>query len=497
MLRSNPHLIEINTRLWIRTLREKYSSPEMTVSSIPDEEWLKLKHLGFDAVWLVGVWQCGTMAAEIAKKDAGLIAEAQKLGYDEKNICCSPYAILEYKLDENLGFEWELRALRDKLNSLGLKLFLDFVSNHTAIDNAYRDDCLDCFVRGDENDYAGNPKMFHAIEKEGKKIYVAYGKDPNFPSWYDTAQLNYFNPLTREKMKKEFLKLLDVCDGVRCDMVMLTLNDVHESAWGWLLSKQGFVKPQTEFWQEVISQAKQLRPDFTLLAEVYWGLEWKLQQMGFDYTYDKVIYDRLRNMGADEVRGHLRAERLYQKRSARFIDNHDETPSISCMGKNKAMAAAVIISTIRGLRFYNDMQLNGISQRIPLQFPLYPAEEIKSMEMEKFYEHLLMIADHPAFHGGEWNLCEPIPLTAQDKTYRNFIAFTWIQRRTMKIVAVNYSQENSSCLLKVNIKPKGESAVLFEEMSDRFFSFKAQDVSEGLPLENVPPYGFFVFDCEL
>ncbi|GAB4029473.1 MAG: hypothetical protein Fur0012_03940 [Elusimicrobiota bacterium] len=497
MLRSNPHLIEINTRLWLKNLREKYSSPEMTISAIPDEEWLNLKHLGFDIIWLIGVWQCGKMSTEIAKNDAGLIEEAVRLGYDKEKICCSPYSILEYKLDESLGFEWELRALKDKLNSMGLKLFLDFVSNHAAIDRAYDDECINCLVLGDEEEYKRNPKMFHVREKDGKKIYVAYGKDPNFPSWYDTVQLNYFNPITREKMKNEFLKLLELCDGARCDMVMLTLNDVHESAWGWLLSKQGFSKPQTEFWQEVISQAKQLRPDFVFLAEVYWGLEWKLQQMGFDYTYDKVIYDRLKTMGADEIRGHLRAERLYQKRSARFIDNHDENPSVSSMGKNKAMAAAVIISTIRGLRFYNDMQLKGSAVRVPLQFAQFDADSLRNVEMEKFYERLLLTVDHPAFHGGEWNLCEPLPMNPEDKSYRNFIAFTWIQRRTMKIVAVNYSQETSSCLLKVSVKAKGDSAVIFEEISDRFFSFKVEKLESGLPLENVPPYGFFIFDCEL
>ncbi len=497
MIRTNPHLIEINTRLWLKELREKYSSPEMTISAIPDEEWLNIKHLGFDIVWLVGVWQCGKMSEEIAKKDIGLNQEAEKLGYDREKISTSPYSILEYKLDPSLGFDWELKALKDKLNSMGMKLFLDFVSNHMAIDKAYDDDCLDCMVLGNEEDYNRNPSLFYVREKDGKKLYIAYGKDPNFPPWYDTVQINYFNPKAREDMKNNFMKLLDVCDGARCDMVMLSLNDVHESTWGWLISKQGFSKPQTEFWHEVISEAKTLRPDFILLAEVYWGLEWKLQQMGFDYTYDKVIYDRLKNMGADEVRGHLRAERLYQKRSARFIDNHDEMPSISLMGKNKAMAAAVIMSTIRGLRFYNDMQIKGIPVRIPLQFTQFNLEGLKNVEIEKFYERLLLIVDHPAFHGGEWNLGETVPLDKEDKTYRNFIAFTWIQRRTMKIVVVNYSQETSSCLLKVNLKAKGETAVIFEEISDRFFSFKAENLSDGLPLEKVPPYGFFIFDCEL
>jgi hypothetical protein len=497
MLRSNPHLIEINTRLWLKNLKQKHSYPEMTISSIPDEEWLNLKHLGFDAVWLIGVWDCGKKSYEIAKKDKELIEKAEKLNYPIEKISCSPYSIVEYKLDPSLGFDWELKALKDKLNSFGLSLFLDFVSNHTSIDNAYHDDCMDCFIKATKEDYDRNPDLFYPIEKDGKTIYLAYGKDPNFPSWKDTLQLNYFNPITREKMKENFMKVMEVCDGVRCDMVMLTLNDIHESTWGWLLSKNGFKKPETEFWHEIISSAKHIRPDFVFLAEVYWGLEWKIQQMGFDYTYDKVIYDRLKSMGSDEIRGHLRAERLYQKRSARFIDNHDEIPSISAMGKQKSMAAAVIISSIRGLRFYNDLQLKGVDKHIPLQFQDIELDKLKNMEIEKFYEKLLKISDHPAFHGGEWNLLELAPIQPEDRSYRNFVAFNWIQRRTMKIVVVNYSQEISSALIKVSIKAKGENAVIYEEFSERFFTFKLEEISNGLMVRDVSPYGFYIFDLEI
>ena len=41
------------------------------------------------------------------------------------------------------------------------------------------------------------------------------------------------------------------------------------------------------------------------MAEVYWDLEWTMQQQGFDYAYDKRLYDRLREGHPQAVRGHL------------------------------------------------------------------------------------------------------------------------------------------------------------------------------------------------
>jgi hypothetical protein len=60
------------------------------------------------------------------------------------------------------------------------------------------------------------------------------------------------------------------------------------------------------------------------MAEVYWDLEWILQQQGFAYCYDKRLYDRLRDGHAAPVRGHLLAGLDYQDKLARFLENHDE-----------------------------------------------------------------------------------------------------------------------------------------------------------------------------
>ncbi len=496
-MRANPHLLEINTRLFIDEMRRKYNQPDMTLSMIPDEEWLKIKHLGFDIVWLMGVWESSPVSEKISQDEEFLRDFVRVHELDVSVIGSSVYSIKRYRLDPSFGFEWEIKSLKDKLNSFGILLFLDFVSNHMAIDADFSDDCIDCFVLGTEKDYNSNPDLFCQKIVNGRIYYIAHGRDPNFPCWKDTIQLNYFNPKTRQKMLEELLKISEMCDGVRCDMVMLSLNDVHESIWGWLNYRNGYKKPDKEFWEEAISKVKEINPLFTFLAEVYWGLEWRMQQLGFDYTYDKVFYDRLRNMTAQDVIGHLRAEKLYQKRSVRFIDNHDEEPSIVCFNnKRKALCSGVMVSTVRGMRFYNDMQIKGVNIKIPVQIKSMDVERYRDIEVEKFYEKLLRIVDHPAFHGGEWELCEVLPLNNEDSSFKNIIAYKWMQMRTVKIVVINYSSVFSSGRVMVSFRLKNGMVTLYEEFSERFFSYSHQDVSKGIVLKDIQPFGFFIFDYE-
>jgi glycosidase len=497
MLRANPHLLEINARVFLNEMRQKYSMPDMSISMIPEEEWLKFKHLGFDIIWLMGVWKTSEISKSISINEEFLRDFINKTNLDPSAIYASPYSVLRYTLDEFFGFEWELKALKEKLNSFGMQLFLDFVSNHIAIDSDFANDCVECLVCGDEIDYQNNKDLFCTKRIGDKVYYIAHGRDPNFPAWKDTIQLNYFNPLTRQKMIEELKKISEMCDGVRCDMVMLSLNDIFENVWGWLVYKKGYRKPDTEFWQQAISEIKSINPQFTFIAEVYWGLEWKIQQLGFDYTYDKAFYDRLKKLSSEEIRGHLRAERLYQKKSVRFIDNHDEEPSITSFGdRRKALCASVMVSTVRGLRFYHYFQLKGIGIKIPVQIAFFDIEKYKDIEVEKFYEKLLKIVDHPAFHGGEWELCDVYPLSPENKTNRNIIAYKWTQMRTIKLIVVNYSSEISGGFIGISFKSKSDTVTLYEEFSERFFSYKSEEVSDRFKIESMQPYSFYIFDYE-
>ena len=167
----------------------------------------------------------------------------------------------------------------------GLRLMLDFVPNHTAPDHPWVEEHPEYYVRGTEEDLARAPQNYTRVKRKGGDLVLAHGRDPYFPGWSDTLQLNYANAATQKAMAGELLRIAGQCDGVRCDMAMLVLPDVFERTWG--------ARPQP-FWPNTIKQVRAASPDFVFMAEVYWDMEWTLQQQGFDYAYDKRLYDRLR-----------------------------------------------------------------------------------------------------------------------------------------------------------------------------------------------------------
>ena len=140
----------------------------------------------------------------------------------------------------------------------------------------------------------------------------------------------------------------------RCDMAMLVLPDVFERTWGIravLLAEGDPVRA---------AQASGL----SFLAEVYWDMEWTLQQQGFDYTYDKRLYDRLREHHARPVREHLCAEMDFQDKLARFLENHDEPRAAATFTPAAHAAAAVLTYFSPGLRFFHQGQFEGRRTRI-------------------------------------------------------------------------------------------------------------------------------------
>lgn len=90
-----------------------------------------------------------------------------------------------------------------------------------------------------------------------------------------------------------------------------------------------------------IEAVRASRPDFLFLAEVYWDLEGRLQQDGFDYCYDKRLYDLLCGGQARPLQEHLSAGLNYQGRLARFLENHDEPRAAAMFPLPLHRAAAI------------------------------------------------------------------------------------------------------------------------------------------------------------
>src|SRR5690606_8887878 len=122
-----------------------------------------------------------------------------------------------------------------------------------------------------------------------------------------------------------------------------------------------------EFWAEAIDAVRQKNPGFLMIAEAYWDLEWRLLSLGFDYTYDKRLLDRLHSGEAGPVRAHLSGDMEYQERQVRFLENHDETRARAAFSPAQQRAAAVIAATSPGMRFFHEGELEGRTLHLPVQ----------------------------------------------------------------------------------------------------------------------------------
>lgn len=461
-MRKHPHLYEANARVFLNRLSERYGR-KLTLSAVPDEEWQKLSRKGFDLVWLMGIWHRSPGARRQALLDAGLRRRYDEAlaGWTDDDVDGSPYAVYDYAVDPSLGKEGDIPGLRTRLNLHGLGLVLDFVPNHVALDHPWVSVHPNRFVEGKKGQAAAHPEWFFS---PGESILIAHGRDPNFLPWSDTAQFNMFSSDLRQALVHELLRIARAADGVRCDMAMLCLNSVFEKTWGSVLGD--VPRPVEEFWPDAIEIVKRQHPGFLFVAESYWGMESVLQEMGFDFTYDKTFYDRLRFSSPVDICGYLGARSLKQDRMVRFIENHDEPRARAVLGRERSMAAATILSTVPGLRLFHDGQIEGRAAHLPVQLVREP-NEAADPDLVRWYDRLLEVCNASVFHEGEW-----MPLTVSEAwetngSYRNLLAWSWRSPAHLMAVVVNYSPGQSQGRVSLPLElEETDSVPLQDEISD-------------------------------
>ncbi|MFD2246469.1 alpha-amylase family glycosyl hydrolase [Pontibacter ruber] len=437
---KHPVIYEINTWVWLRELSLKYGQ-SIDLATVPEEEWDKIASLGFDAVWLMGVWERSPAGIEISMQNKGLLEDFKRALPDftaEDNVG-SPYCVRRYVVAENLGGPQGLSAAREMLRSRGLRLILDFVPNHVAPDHPWVTEHPEYFVQGNADDMEKDPASF--MEKAG--IVFACGRDPFFPAWPDVIQLNAFNQGLRQAVINTLLEVAEQCDGIRCDMSMLMLNHIFERTWG---SRAG-EKPADEYWATIIHAIKATWPEFKFIAEAYWDLEWQLQQLGFDFCYDKKLYDRMEHQDAESVRQHLLADYTYQEKSVRFIENHDEPRAAKTFENGKGRAAAAVILTLPGAKLIHEGQFEGRKIRLPVFLSRRPQEPV-DQELVAFYEHLLQGVNHDVFRNGEWRLCERSGWP-DNQSYLHVLAWCWVKGDERYLIIINFGQDAAQALVHV------------------------------------------------
>ena len=404
-----------------------------------------LMNRGFDLVWLMGVWQRSPEARKIALNHQGLREHYTRIlpGWNDDDVTGSPYAVYSYEIDSRLGSKEEFLQVKSRLNQLGIKLILDFVPNHLAIDHSWTFSNPARFINGNENLQREHPGWFF---KSASGAILAHGRDPYFPPWSDTVQVNFFSEDMRAALIGELLKVAELCDGVRCDMAMLGLNDVFAWIWGAFLGN--VTLPNKEFWALAIREVKRRYPKFIFMAEVYWDLEKRLQDLGFDFTYDKKLYDLLLHSGSADLRDYLKMDAALQNGMVRFIENHDEQRAVSAFGVEKSKAAAVVMATIPGMHLFHDGQFEGKKIHLPIQLQQEPHEGA-DREIADFYEKLLDYARVAVMHYGKWMFLECQPFDSGNSSHRNILAWCWHDESDVRVIMVNYSQLGSQARISI------------------------------------------------
>jgi len=483
-----PSIYEINTQVWLAELN-KCTGRRITLGNIPAAELEAIASQGFDAIWLMGVWQRSPGACDVARKHPEIRKACQEAlpGMEDADMIGSPYAVQAYSVAREFGGNRALAAFRRSLKDHGMKLILDYVPNHLALDHSWISQYPERFVHGTEEDLQRQPDAWF---RAPNGHILAHGRDPFFPAWTDTAQLDYRSQAVRNAMAQVLVTVAARCDGVRCDMAMLETRAEFCRTWGG-----DFDNPGAEFWPEAIRKTKMKYPNFLMIAEVYWDLEYELQQQGFDYTYDRRLYDRLLRDNARSIRVHLGAGMNYQQRLLRFIENHDEMRAAFALGPEKARAAAVAALTAPGARLLYQGQLQGCRCRWPVQLRCRMPEPADPA-CEAFYRRLLDTLRSSIFRNGTWRLITPRPAHDGDASWEDFLIYLWTLGSEHRLVAVNYAGAPGRCFVPLaGMDGVAQHDWYFDDaLSGARYQRHGTDLDErGLYLA-MPAYGFHVFN---
>ena len=489
---THPLLYQVNTRCWLWRLGAE-AGRRITLANVPEAELERWSEWGLTHLWLMGVWASGPRARALA-----LTEPQQRRVYDEvlpgwrpADVDGSPYAIADYHLAPALGRDDDLAEFRHRLGARSIRLILDFVPNHLGVDHAWVRERPDLFVQSPEARYG----TFLEPTAAGPR-WLAHGRDPYFPPWVDTVQLDYRLAATHTAMLQLLASVAARCDGVRCDMAMLLLGEVFSRTWKDFPPAGHTAGPKEEFWARAIREVRRAHPGFQFLAEVYWGLEPRLQDLGFDYTYDKELTDQVLAREAATVQAHL-AKQVAEGRLAagiHFLENHDERRVASVLSAAEHQAAALLTLGLPGMRFLHEGQLDGARLRVPVQLSRRLAEPPQA-PIQALYRELLAVVGASAVGRGMGELLSPRPIG--NTTCAELILVQWEARPgALDLVAVNLAPAPRECRAPLRLHGwEAEPWRVLDLISGATATHAAGELGRQGLFVDLPAHGTALYQC--
>ncbi len=294
----------------------------------------EIKDLGINTIWLMPIHLIGHLK--------------------RKGPLGSPYAVRDYyRINPEYGTKDDFKELVRESHKLGIRMIMDFVSNHTANDHIETKNHPEWFMR----------------DKNGEFTRQMAG-------WSDIIDLNYQSKELRHYMNEVatyWVKEFDI-DGYRFDVAGLVPQD---------------------FWIDLRHELLKIKKDLLLLAE-WEDPEMHLQT--FDVTYDWMLYykmDQIFNGSAaaqDAVDLLIKREQEFPRHALRlrFLENHDQARATYKFGSPSFMTFATFIFTIYGIPLIYNGQEVGDPKHLTLFDKTAINWKIKGAnEIRRFYKALI------------------------------------------------------------------------------------------------------------
>jgi glycosidase len=494
MTATRPLLYEVHTRQWLARLSEEQGR-QIELATVPNAELERLAALGVTHLWLMGIWPTGPLARAQALGHHELRAAYDQAlpGWSPDDVIGSPYAVAAFAVDPALGGEGGLARLRARLAVARIAILLDFVPNHLGLDHPWLHTHPELFV-------AATHELTEAFEVTEDRR-VAHGKDPYFPAWTDTVQLDYRRADTHRAMTEQLLAIAARCDGVRCDMAMLVLSDLFEKTWSHAPIAPEAERPEEEFWPRAIGAVRAAHPGFLFVAEAYWDLEHRLCQLGFDLAYDKTLYDQLLHDHPWEVQPHLLGLGGQVARRVHFLENHDEPRVAAQLDPARHLAAAALTLALPGGALLHDGQLEGMHRFARIQLGRRAVEPRDDANLQR-YDHLLTAVAQSAVGRGHAAILAPQPAWPDNPTAACFTIVQWQRPGSpegddaLDLVVVNLAPHRAQCRVVITARGvAGGSWQLVDRLGDERWQRDGDELcGPGLYLD-LPAHTAQIFAC--
>jgi glycosidase len=421
------HLIGLEAPAWVQDgplyeIFVRNFSLKGTFKSLQDKIPYLLD-LGIKTIWLMPIYPIGNE--------------------DRKGTLGSPYAIRDYsEIDPTLGTPDDLKTLIKTIHEAGMRVILDLVANHMAVDSIWRNDYPEYFLKNDRGDIT-------------RKI----------SEWSDVIDLDYTNQELQARMRKvicTWVERFDL-DGFRCDVAGLV---------------------PTDFWEMVYNSLIKIKDDIFLLAE------WESTNMhpsAFHATYDwsthfvlQDIYEGKRP--AKDAVTWVNEKKANYPRNAlpmRFTENHDFVRTRDKFGTDSFYPFVVFNYLIYGIPLIYCGQEFGL-KKIPNLFDKDPIDwDQFDGRIFGFYKKLISLRKkYPAFSSRK------LKNIGNDKPDQ--IVSILKSNNESKILAIlNFSQE------KLDVKIDIADSYHSDQKIVDLYSGKKIEISE-LSDFRIDPFGYYL-----